>query len=269
MSERRRSNAFIISDMPTFFGDLNGEKQENIRRTRASWESRKIYMKTGLITKADGSAYLEQERIKMVSAVYGPQQLKNASFVSSACLNCEIKYAPFALKQKYGHNREIIEKNQSLHLTAAISPSVQLDIFPRSAIYVHVYVLEADGELSTFAAAITCASAAIADASIECIDLVTGAAAIMNKENCMIMDPTEEDENEKTFSLVVGYMAVRDELTELWSHGLMPSDSINQSESNDIISKCISMASDYRFVLNNAIMQKMEEQLSLNALMQQ
>lgn len=26
-------------------------------------------MKTGLITKADGSAYLEQERIKMVSAV--------------------------------------------------------------------------------------------------------------------------------------------------------------------------------------------------------
>ncbi|KTW27307.1 hypothetical protein T552_02289 [Pneumocystis carinii B80] len=225
-------------------------------------------MKTGLITKADGSAYLEQERIKMVSAVYGPQQFKKAtSFHSSGRVNCEVKYASFALKQRYSHNREIIEKNMSMHLEAAISPSIQLDIFPKSIIHVHVFVLEADGESSTFAAAITCASAAIADASIECVDLVTGSAAVINKENCLVMDPTDDDEIEKMFSIVIGYMAVRDELTELWSYGL-GLNSIDESKMDHIINNCISMALDYRFVLNNAIMQTLEERLRLNELMQ-
>ncbi|KAG5518762.1 hypothetical protein PMAC_002733 [Pneumocystis sp. 'macacae'] len=268
MSDRKRIDSLIVSDIPIFLEDLNNEKPNN-PRLRPSYETNKNKdMKTGLVTKADGSAYLEQERIKMVSSVYGPQQLKNAPFSPSASLVCEVKYAPFALKQKYGCNREIIEKDMSLHLEAALSPSIQLDILPKSVIHICVFVLEADGELSTFAAAITCASAAIADASIECIDLVTGAAAIINKDNCVIMDPTEEDENDKIFSLVIGYMAIRDELTELWSFGLKLFNSADQDESDDIISKCISMASDYRLVLNNVIMQKMEEQLNLNALIQ-
>lgn len=160
-----------------------------------------------------------------------------------------------------------MEKNMSMHLEAAISPSIQLDTLPKSIIYLYVFILEADGETSTLAAAITCASAAIADASIECIDLVTGSAAVINRERRLVMDPTDDDEIGKMFSVVVGYMAVKDELTELWSYGL-GLDSKDESRIDYIIHRCISMASDYRFVLNNAIMQKLEEQLRLNELMQ-
>ena len=78
-------------------------------------------------------------------------------------------------------------------LKRALESSVQLQTFPKSVVEVYVMVLESDGGLlieypamqsiysaseGELPAAITCASLALADASIQLFDLVTSCAVV-------------------------------------------------------------------------------------------
>jgi exosome complex component MTR3 len=78
----------------------------------------------------------------------------------------------------------------------------------------------------------TVASAAITDAGIDCVDMVCGgvAAIIRNpdsndeKELLRILDPCPAEHKHIIAACAVGYLASRDEVTEIWMKGDVGSD---------------------------------------------
>jgi exosome complex component MTR3 len=116
--------------------------------------------------------------------------------------------------------------------------------WPKSGVEVVVTILEADedgwwgdkngegsgwGLLNVLAGCITVASAAIADAGIDCVDLVSGGvAAIIRNPNSKtrkeedvikVLDPCPAEHQDIVAACAVGYLAGRDEITEIWMKG--------------------------------------------------
>lgn len=89
------------------------------------------------------------------------------------------------------------------------------------------------GLLNVLAGCITAASAAITDAGIDCVDVVTGGVAAIarsassNGQNQLtkILDPCPAEHKEVVAACTVAYLASRDEITELWMKGDVGTDS--------------------------------------------
>lgn len=105
----------------------------------------------------------------------------------------------------------------SVAVTQALSHAVRLDQYPKSLIDIYITVLENDG--SDLAAAITCASMALADAGIEMYDLVAGCTVIA-VDGQLLMDPTR-DETNKQHGLTIAYMPAFDEVSGVVQSGEM------------------------------------------------
>lgn len=84
------------------------------------------------------------------------------------------------------------------------------------------------GMMSVLSGCITVASAAIADAGIDCVDVVSsGVAAIVrepgNRETpspiSLVLDPVPSEHQEILAACIVGYLPARDEITDLWAKG--------------------------------------------------
>lgn len=88
------------------------------------------------------------------------------------------------------------------------------------------------GLLNVLSGCITVASAAITDAGIDCVDMVCGgvAAIVRNpdskdeKELQRILDPCPAEHKHIVAACAVGYLASRDEVTEIWMKGDVGSD---------------------------------------------
>ncbi|XP_049763666.1 exosome complex component MTR3-like [Schistocerca cancellata] len=156
-------------------------------------EQRKVYMKTGVVSQAKGSAYLEQGRTKVVCSVFDPREIPRKSEYSiNGELYCEFKYAPFSCKKRRGHQQDSEEKQYSLMLRRALEPAVCRHEFPNFQVDVYVLVLENDG--CALAAAINSAALALADASVPMYDLVC-AATLGIHGDMKFTDPTAEEED--------------------------------------------------------------------------
>ncbi|CAD6932017.1 unnamed protein product, partial [Tilletia laevis] len=71
-----------------------------VRTGRGAHDLRPIYLQTGLIPQANGSAYLEMGRLKISCAVYGPRQVRGRQYSGQAELNVEVRLAPYALPRR-------------------------------------------------------------------------------------------------------------------------------------------------------------------------
>ena len=78
-------------------------------------------------------------------------------------------------------------------------------------------------DLNVLSGCITAASAALVDAGIDCLDLITGgvAATVRQKDGSVlkILDPCPSEGDELLSACAVGYMASRDEVTLTWAKG--------------------------------------------------
>ncbi len=140
-------------------------------------ELRSIMIKAGVIENADGSAYIEQGRNKILVGVYGPREVhpRHLTQLDRALLRCRYHMAPFSVDERKSPAPSRREQELSKVITWAIEPSVFTDRFPRTSLDVFIEVLEANG--GTRCAAITAASVALADAGIPMRDLVAACAA--------------------------------------------------------------------------------------------
>lgn len=81
------------------------------------------------------------------------------------------------------------------------------------------------GLMSILSGCITVASAAITDAGIDCVDLVTGGVAAVVRQPSLppqiVLDPCPSDQGEIIAACVIGYLQSRDEITEIWAKGNM------------------------------------------------
>ncbi len=83
--------------------------------------------------------------------------------------------------------------------------------------------------MSVLSGCITVAAAAIADAGIDCVDVVSGgvAAVVRGKQgsNILVLDPVPGEHQEILAACIVAYLPVRDEITDLWAKGDIAHDS--------------------------------------------
>lgn len=140
-------------------------------------ELRPIHLEVGNLSRADGSAYIEHGRNKIVAAVYGPRELHPRHLAQSdrALLRVIYRMATFSVSDRKRPAPSRREHEISMVLRQALEPMLFLKKYPRAAIDVFIQVLEADG--GSRCASATVAALALADAGIPMRGLVAGVAA--------------------------------------------------------------------------------------------
>lgn len=140
-------------------------------------ELRPIKMEVGVLGNADGSAYLEQGRNKILAAVYGPKEVhpKHLALPDRAILRCRYHMAPFSVEERKSPAPSRREIELSKVIRDSLEPAVFLEYYPRTSIDIFIEILQADG--GTRCAGITTAALALADAGIPMRDLVVACAA--------------------------------------------------------------------------------------------
>jgi exosome complex component MTR3 len=93
-------------------------------------------------------------------------------------LSCDFQFLPFAARLRRPPGQDSEHKDISSRLAQTFESVICLDRFPKAQVDVCVNVLQDDG--SAFAAAVTCASAALANAGVQMFDIVTGCSAVSN-----------------------------------------------------------------------------------------
>ena len=174
--------------------------------------------------------------MKLSCSVQGPKPLpRTAPFSPNLHLSATVKFAPFATRVRQGYVPNATEKDLGLHLENALKGVVLPDRWPKSAIDVAVTILEGEDEqekgdritgigiFNLLVAAINVSMAALADARIDCLDLLAaGVGAVIpgpDSKPVKILDPAAEEHENVISSCIVGYLPSRDEIVEMWSNG--------------------------------------------------
>lgn len=180
-------------------------------------------------------------------------------------MTAELKFAAFSTAgARRGYVRDALERDLSAQLQRAVARAVRTAAYPKSAIDVFVTVLDGEApgncalpelaDMTALAGAIACASAAIADAGIECVDLVSAGVAGVVEDLSVpggrrtVLDPAPADAWIVKGAACVAYMAARDELSLVWSRGEMEAP----GEDGDVVDRAIDVARRIRAVLNDA-----------------
>ncbi|OAL33763.1 hypothetical protein AYO20_06939 [Fonsecaea nubica] len=248
-----------------------------------------VVLQTGIVPSASGSAYLELESpsepkpsldptssaIKLSCSVHGPKPLpRTASFSPNAQLSASVKFAPFATRVRQGYVPNQTEKDLGLHLENALKGVLLPDRWPKSAVDVAVIVLEGEddqgegdrfaglGLFNLLAAAINVAMAALADAKIDCLDLLAaGVGAVVpgpDSKPLRVLDPAAVEHDDIQSSCVVGYLPSRDEIVELWSNGSVSTQNANTSTGFDeLVEAAIAAARGAQTVIKEALVESM------------
>jgi len=195
---------------------------------RALDELRPIKMQVGLLDKADGSAYIEHGRTKVLVAVYGPRDVHPRHLASpeGAILRCRYHMAPFSTEERKNPAPSRREIELSKVIREALAPAAFLDSFPRTAIDIFAEVLQADG--GTRCASITACSLALADAGIPLRDLVASCAAGKYGGRILLdLDNVEDQEGEA--DLPVALLPAFDEVSLLQMNGLLTEEEFSEA----------------------------------------
>lgn len=138
---------------------------------RRPLELRQIRVRMGVFGQADGSAYIEHGKTKILAAVYGPHQPKgtgrSGSNSSKAVVNCQYSVAVFSFmsgERKRRPRGDRKSQERSLELRRAMEAIIHLELYPRSQIDIFVEVLQVDG--SDYCASVNAATLALIDAGI-------------------------------------------------------------------------------------------------------
>lgn len=182
--------------------------------------------------------------LKLSCTVHGPRSLpRSTPFSPHIILSTHVKYAPFATKQRRGYLRDPVERDLGTHLEAALRGAIIADRWPKSGVDVIISIIEGDQDRETsktqgdgswdmmnaLAGCITVASAALADAGIDCVDTVAGGVAALVKDAAddsspkIVMDPIALEHEKVIAACCVAYLPARDEVTNLWFKGDIPS----------------------------------------------
>ncbi|KAI0006168.1 mRNA transport regulator 3 [Russula compacta] len=222
--DRRRVNGPSESFQPIFDDDegpgvlYRGWKLGQTRRKRRAEDIRPIFLKTGLINQANGSAYIETEHTKIACAVYGPRQSKSSTYHEVGRLSVEVKFTPFSSLVRRVPIRDAEDRTIASLVQQALTPSVRLDLLPKSVIDISITVIECDGIESCIAAAIVAASASLVKAGIEMLGLVASCAGAVIGEDVWL-DPTEEETQLASGILLCACMPALGSTTSVWQMG--------------------------------------------------
>ncbi|KAI1487738.1 exoribonuclease [Biscogniauxia mediterranea] len=249
MADRRRVNGPVGQTVPPIY---DTPPPKFVAKEKAQDAIRKIFLKTGVTPSASGSAYLELENpsstgrsstsLKLTCTVHGPRSLpRSAPFSPHIILTTHVKYAPFATRQRRGYLRDSSERDLGVHLETALRGAIIADRWPKSGVDIIVTIIEGDQDrnapenqkddgwdmMNVLGGCITVASAAIADAGIDCVDTVAGGVAALvardeKSQPAIVLDPAVAEYHKVFAACCVAYLPARDEVTNIWFKGQLP-----------------------------------------------
>ncbi|MGQ9461347.1 MAG: exosome complex exonuclease Rrp41 [Candidatus Bathyarchaeaceae archaeon] len=186
-------------------------------------ELRPVKIEAGILGNADGSAYIEQGKNKILAAVYGPKEVhpRHLALPDRALLRCRYHMAPFSVEERKSPAPSRREVELSKVIREALEPSVFVEYYPRTSIDIFIEVLQADG--GTRCAGITAASLALADAGIPMRDLVVACAA-GKVEGRLVVDLTDLEDKGGEADLPLALMPNLNAITLLQMDGSLTTD---------------------------------------------
>jgi len=186
-------------------------------------EVRPVKMEVGVLPNADGSAYLEQGKNKILVGVYGPKEAhpRHIAQQDRAVIQCRYHMAPFSVDERKSPAPSRRDVELSKVIREALEPAVFLEYYPKTSIQVYIEILQADG--GTRCAGITAASLAIADAGIPMRDLVVACAA-GKADGKLIVDLMDTEDKVGEADVPVAFMPNLNAITLLQMDGSLSVD---------------------------------------------
>ncbi|KAG1905594.1 3' exoribonuclease family, domain 1-domain-containing protein [Suillus fuscotomentosus] len=222
-NDRRRINGPEESFPPVFDDEDDDDFKLRSQRKRGPGDIRPIFLQPGLISQANGSAYIETEKTKIACAVYGPRQSKTTTYSEKGRLNVEVKFAPFSCTRRRAPMRDAEDRSIGVSIHQAIVSSIRLELFPKSTIDVFITIIENDGIEGCIASGSLAASTALADAGIEMLGLVASCSAAIVGDGIQL-DPTEAEARASSGTVILACMPALDSITSIWQSGQMSAD---------------------------------------------
>jgi exosome complex component RRP41 len=196
---------------------------------RALNELRRCRIEAGVLKNADGSAYIELGRNKIIVAVYGPREVhpRHEALPDRMLLRCRYSMLPFSVveeRKSPAPTRREVEISKVIR--EALEPAIFLEEFPRTSVDVYIEVIEADG--STRVASITAAAVALADAGIPMRDLVAG-VSIGKIEGKLAVDLSGIEDQHGEGDMPIAMMPRLGEVTLMQADGRFTREEVAQA----------------------------------------
>lgn len=197
-----------------------------------------VVLKTGIVSQAKGSAYIELGKTEVIVSVFDPREIPNRT---DYCLNgeiyCEFKFAPFSCTKRRLHQQDTEEKQYSAIMKQALESTVCRHEFPNFQVDIYALVLQNDG--SALSAAITAAGVALAHAGVPMYDLITS-VTLGIQNNVKLLDPNYNEETlcevplspdqENSHGIVVVSMLhTHEQISQFYQSGFISVEDLNSS----------------------------------------
>jgi len=190
-------------------------------------ELRPVKIEVGVLANADGSAYLEQGKNKVLAAVYGPKEVhpKHLAQPDRSIIRCRYHMAPFSVDERKHPAPSRREVELSKVIREALEPAVFLEYYPQTSIDVFIEILQADG--GTRCAGITTAALALADAGIPMRDLVAACAA-GKVDGRLVLDLVDVEDKNGEADVPVAFLPNLEAITLLQMDGNLTVEEFEQ-----------------------------------------
>ncbi len=192
-------------------------------------ELRPIKIEAGVVSRADGSAYLEWGQNKIIAAVYGPKEClpRHIANPYRAIVRYNYRMATFSVPDRKNPKPGRREIEISKVSGEALEKVILLEKFPNTMIEVDVEVI--DSNAGTRVAALTAAAVALADSGIPMRDLVT-AVGVGKTDGKIIVDLTKEEEDaEDAVDIPLAILPNSQEIVLLQLDGLLKKNEWEQA----------------------------------------
>lgn len=187
---------------------------------RKADEHRPVHIEAGVLSNADGSAYLEIGKNKVLAAVYGPREChpRHLQDPTKAIIQCKYNMQAFSVsdRKRPGPDRRSIEISKII--AEALEKVVLTELYPRASIDVYIEILQANA--GTRCAGLTAASVALADAGIPMRDIVPAIAA-GKADGHVLLDLNKEEDNYGEADVPLAIVPSTDEIVLLQMDGNM------------------------------------------------
>jgi len=195
---------------------------------RKADEHRPVHIEAGVLSNADGSAYLEIGKNKVLAAVYGPREChpRHLQDPTKAIIQCKYNMQAFSVsdRKRPGPDRRSIEISKII--AEALEKVVLTELYPRASIDVYIEILQANA--GTRCAGLTAASVALADAGIPMRDIVPAIAA-GKADGHVLLDLNKEEDNFGQADVPLAIVPSTDEIVLLQMDGNMTREEFDRA----------------------------------------
>mmetsp|Transcript_6141 Transcript_6141/g.7541 ORF Transcript_6141/g.7541 Transcript_6141/m.7541 type:complete len:286 (+) Transcript_6141:12-869(+) len=281
MSDRRRLLGPVNAKLPNVGISSDSSTKHTIVDKKRNDEVRKMFLKSGLVTNANGSAYLEVGDTIIEVSVFGPRPIRG-SFIDRASFSVECKFLPYVTQPNeitfngkatnFNNNGRPsltnIEQKISSYLETSLLPCILLEKYPKSTIDIFVSVISTNSNPNSNSSLLNlinwitnCSSLALVDSGIELKDIVTSGQVKLNqKSNELTFDPiysSDNIDNEDSIDCLVSFMNLRnDEIVGFWVEGKQ--EELNETIVTKLIEGCNEMSKQIRSNINGYLLSLME-----------